>query len=315
MPRALLYILCLLLLAFTGKKHVAPSDWDKYGLNGKVKSLKETRYYARVKDSAIVKEEIRDNSYASYLILFNASGFITEYHALYPKKSVNTRKVYSYNEGKLAEINEYNAEDSLKVKQSFSYDKEGRLTEESTYRNKKFFEKRLYEYDADGRRTSLTHKVSWSKKVTSWQYSYDAQGRMSASVLYEGKSKKKARWKETHVYAYTSDGRLRLDSVLTWPGKFSEKTVYTYDASERRKEAVSYDEDGDMIWKESFQYDEQGNITERSTYENTFGLQYFDKSYAKYVYDTQGNWTQKTSFDVNLYPTIITERVIEYYSP
>lgn len=308
------YVFCFLLLSsFSGGVKEPISDLDKYVLKGKVKSLKETRYYAKIKDTAIIKEAISDNSYASYYILFSESGFITEYHALYPKKSVNTKKIYSYSDGRLTEINEYGADGELKSKQVFEYDKKGNLAEDALYRDGKFFEKHSYSYDDKGRLLMHTYKnVHW-KKNKSWNYFYDDTGKKTEVFVYTGRKKKKMSWEEKHLYGYDQSGNLVLDSVVDYPDQFSQKTVYRYDAAGRKTEINNYDNNNSKDWGNTFKYDELGNITELGTFENNGGLKFSDTNYRKYIYDTTGNWIEKTSYDVNLSPTIITERIIEYY--
>ena len=44
-----------LFFSLIAKEKTLQTDRDKYNLEGNVKSMKETRYYAKIKDSAIVK--------------------------------------------------------------------------------------------------------------------------------------------------------------------------------------------------------------------------------------------------------------------
>src|SRR5687767_10909408 len=152
------YLLFALPLLFSFVEKSTPSDRDKYNLEGKVKSMKETRYYAKVTDNEIVKVEISDNSYASYYILFNLQGFITEYHALYPKKSVNTKKIYSYEKDALVQVEEFNVAGEVKAKEVFDYNIKGALSTQSSYRDGKFTEKKSYEYDKQENISSISYK-------------------------------------------------------------------------------------------------------------------------------------------------------------
>jgi len=124
---------------------------------------------------------------------------------------------------------------------------------------------------------------------------------------------KKKNWTEKHFYKYDETGRLICDSAITFPDKYFEKTIYKYDNAGRRTDVVNYDNSGEINWSYSNKYDEHGNILEFTNYDNIMGLKHSDTTYHKYIYDEKGNWTQKTSYDSNLFPTIITERIFEYY--
>jgi len=302
-----------LLFSFIVNEKTQQTDWEKYGFWEKVKSMKETRYYAKVKDSAIIKEEITDNSYASYEILFNSVGFITEYHANYPKKSINTYKLYTYWEDKVVLIREYNAKGELKSKEVFEYNKQESVTEQASYRDEKFFEKRSYSYDKNENLVSIVYKNQSRKKNKKWEYSYDGNGKKAESFLTDGKIKKNNNWKEKHFYKYNEAGKLICDSAITFPDKFSEKTIYKYNNAGKRTDVINYNDIGEINWSTNYKYDADGNISELTNYDNVMGLKHTDTTYHKYIYDAKGNWIQKTSYDTNLFPTIITERIFEYY--
>lgn len=112
------------------------------------------------------------------------------------------------------------------------------------------------------------------------------------------------------TYEYDEDGnKIKAydhESILY------HKQVFKYDDQGNEVEQANLDENGNITNKRTSSYDAQGNLIEVNHYHADERLD-FRVSY-QYEYDEQGNWTKKTKSYSTDTPTIILERIYQYYA-
>ncbi len=181
-------------------------------------------------------------------------------------------------------------------------------------------------YDVQGRLVeSLTH--SSNREVHSGEivrldsktvYIYDTKGKLLKELSYS--LAKPGRGRDSVVFVYDYNGRLKEETMLNGDGTPSLKSAYSYDPGKRTvvamttsyaegrvlppfKAVLVYNENGQWIKKSMFEadgtpdgvaefsYDERGNLAKEARYDDDGKYSYADVF--TYKYDSRGNWYER----------------------
>lgn len=286
------------------------SDLTEMELFGKVKSYRESQYYAENKFGKVEKGD-RVLWSSTYHYIFNDKGFLEEkiqyeYVDMGPLASIASKVVYKYDESfnRIEEV-EYDGDGGLRWKELCKYDNRGNLIERSKYMSDGSLDtKSVYKYDdknnqiefnrfnADGKLQFKNINKFDSKgnevERSTYGLSGNISGRYTSSFDNEGN--------KIEYLSYNSNGNLK------------NKTTYEYDGNS--KTIKSFNSDGTPEKKEVFKYDDKGNEIEYAVYEQR---DHFEATYySEYLFDEVGNWTKKTEIGAGE-AQIIWEREIEYF--
>ncbi len=96
----------------------------------------------------------------------------------------NWSETYKYNsQGKITEIEHFNAENVLTSKEVYKYNDSGLLIESELYKDKKLVSKNTYKNNEDGSNIELTY--SGDSSVYTYMYNYDAKGNWVKKIVFE----------------------------------------------------------------------------------------------------------------------------------
>ena len=234
------------ILSGCSSNSVKKTDWKLFNLNGKVKSCKETSYYAFQEHGKATKGERGGKEpYSNTCTLFNDKGYRTEVFSYkhdgtlfvkytyvrsnnalseiiqaYELESRTERLVFELNEKGLAsKINVYNEDGSIEYTQTYSYDDYNNTSEQHiNYPNSHMDKTILYKYE-DNRLidfTFLSYDGELAYKAT---YKYDDNNNVSEYCHYSADNTLKSK------YIYTYD----LDSNGNWITRYEyEDNVLRY---------------------------------------------------------------------------------------
>ncbi len=271
----------MLLILFSFFFQVNKTDLQKNGLQGNVKSAKETTYKAIGKPGGkTTKGQKGTEAGKQDLYLF----FDTE--------------------KKLTEKIKMNAAGKPVYKYEYKYDPQGKLISETVYNSdNKVFNSGLFKYDSATKEESRydENKTLFSK----FFYHYDTNGNLTEELRHGADGVVKTK----NNYTYDANGNKTEDQGFNADGTFVFKNTFTNDSKGLPVEIRAYT-DEQTFGKKLCKYDDHQNLVEELEYRTSGDL--VQKTTFSYKYDPQGNWTEKIKF-VNNVPTFLTERAIEYY--
>lgn len=227
------------------------------------------------------------------------------------KKSLVYKKIYTYNHnGNLTEECTYKPDGSLKIKTNNKYDEKGNLTEENNYspdKNSFFNYKCIYKYDEKGNRTELNNYNFDGDLHYKQTYEHDDNGNLVGEKHYNPDGS----FRDNPItYKYDDNSNVVDEKHNNADGTVSAQITYIYD-NNRKNTEQNFFVNEKLFWHGIYSYDENGNVVEE-IYLNP------DNSIRKkmiYKYsnnDKEENWTMQLIFFDNILE-LITERVIEYY--
>jgi hypothetical protein len=204
------------------------NDWEKEGLKGKVKMVKEIISI----ESERMGEWEKDTDKITYQI-FNEKGNEIEENEYKLDGSLYNRAICKYDvKDNRIEMDFYNSENCFLEKFTYNYDDKGNM-----------IEKNGYSFD-----DSL-----WSKII----YKYDLNG----NNIEESNSKYK------YIYKYDDKGN-KTEYYNCLDSSFFTKTIYKYDEKGNYIEEIIYNLDGSIYSKYTFkyEYDSYGNWLKKIRY-------------------------------------------------
>lgn len=215
----MIFLLCCV---FSVMNLFAKTDWEKFGLKGKVKSVKE--YYLSGKFGGIERNGVKSES------RYNSKGYLTEYSA-YKEDGIKTEKnIYRYDKkGNIIEILSYGVDESLVSKSVMKYGKGSLISEVIYYgAENKLNGKTVCKYDSKGNNVEEINYTAENEIESKNTRSYDSQNNM------------------TELAIYNADGS--LNSRRVW--KFNDKKQII--------EFINYDAEGNAGLKTLTEYDLKG---------------------------------------------------------
>jgi hypothetical protein len=277
----LLFLLPFLIISSYNKQKVSnKNDLEKWKLQGQVKSLRESSFWA----NEIFGELTKLSKYDGKQIVFNEIGNITQHIVFNVSDNLTRRSKFNYDSNnKLAEEFVYMPNGQLLSKRTYKYDKSANIIEEIEYSNHgNLSSKKKLTYDNKGKVTE--------EKI------YHSDGRLFSSTKYKYLEVEKQ--VEIKRYIIMSDGTIEDHHQL--------KKI---DNNGNETENIFYDSDGNIIRKEINKYDARGSLIESKT----IYLLFDNKEHVifnKYEYDGNGNWIKMYHYGAL---KSITEREIVYY--
>lgn len=325
------------------------NDWEKRGLKGKVSSIFENHFLAKLEFGNVVRQNsdslydgIDENKMADSLGLdtskfpqtnnpiligpfgieengafyFNKKGFITTHYSRNNKGLMESYNNYYYDD-KNRKLKEafFDVINGIKTAKSKGvhiwYDKSSRKDDSIAYIGNESFQ-----YRKDFSKNDSNYYLCESKK-------YDANNNLIEEIGYY--PSKLISYRRVCQYdlkeRLTSDVEYVRDSVLS-KTEYSyvenikttffkgNKIVETYLDSSFNIVSGSVDDDGTT----TFKYDSLGNVTNWKFTSSIFPIFSFDYIY-KYEYDKQGNWIKRVKYKTSdkSIPIELTEREIHYY--
>jgi hypothetical protein len=324
----------------TNSQNSNNNDLSRYGLMGKVKSLRTVKYevlgtYKAIKKGKALADKYTDGS--NSLVRFDKQGYIVsgerynsdgslylEYNYKYNKQYGHTDIIYKLSDG------------SITGKDKRKYDDNGNLIEvnhscDSTGNN---CYKYIYKYDEKGRMIEHIQYNSFALLDTKYTYKYDDKDNLIEENYFTYNSKGVTNHiKET--YKYDNKGNEIEKIILHVDVNISKKLLSKYDKNNKVIEENWYNSEGpdsksfykysnnykklklkcfseeDILTKMTIEkYDDKGNIIECKEYNSEKELGWHQE--IRYVYDNKGNWIKKTEYR-NKTPYSIIQREINYY--
>ncbi|MBK7566251.1 MAG: hypothetical protein IPI31_00335 [Bacteroidetes bacterium] len=269
-------ILSAMLLFGCQREIKITSDLSESNLYGKVKSYREVEYKAITKFGKILKGEIN----SSKEIFFNKNGNMME-------------QISNYSDG------------SLEYKNTYKYDENGNLIEDSSsYWG--FNSVSKYLYDEAGNLLQMDYMNTEDSLILRYIYKYDIDGRMAENSSYNSNGELHEKIK----YKYDEMGNI-VETTSTNPNPLlNDITYYKHDLKGNMLEVNSKYPDGSQNYLNTYEYDEKGNVIkshkEGIVFHNVTELTF------QYEFDKVGNWISMISFKGEVAETL-TERTINYY--
>ena len=295
-------------------------DYQEYGLNRAVKSVKVTTYEAESKFGEIVKEDITREG--TYLAEFNSVGNLSAITGFYSNGDIECKMTYEYNDKNL-------------LVEKFEYGYNGELSSRTTYQyNEDALLSEMTEYDSDGNIDSRLTFEHDGEYVTKSTYTSNYQDGDSFIHITEIKRNGSQILEQSSI----TNGKLTSKEIFTNSGKFDYDYVrYDAEGNEKGTGHEEYDKNGNLIKYEfTSTTDENKNRLSIITY-NKNGLPVYLKGarlefykyndftdypelsdssdifYIDYEYDKEGNWIKRIIYKgEQKEPFTISERSIVY---
>ncbi len=278
---------------------VDKNDLNDLKLKGKVKSLKESEYFA-----------------------FDSGG--TTIRAL----SMESKKSYIFDKkGKSIEFIKYNSNNHILSRYIYNYDSNGNKIQDIEYSYSKLSKK--IEYNLKDK-TSEGFEFGSENEGSKLKNKYDNQGKLIEENYYD----QLGNLGERDVYKYDEKGNFIEVKYIMPDGSYPRKLEFKYDTNNKMIEDNYYFSDDSIMSGTLYKYDEKGNQIERRSntpntipqisiykYDSIGNMLEWDSYYKskigriytyKYEYDKNYNWIKRTTFN-NGVPKSITEREITYY--
>ena len=208
-------------------------------------------------------------------------------------------------------------EDQRRPVENVSYAFEGEKIEETHYSSSgALLWTFLYQYSADGKRTSMQCRLANGSISEKLVFVYDSDRRIESDTLApDGTLREKSsyvydesgntteidevgadgssvgRW----TYHYDDKGRVREWTAFSADGTIFEESSYTHDSEGRLKVAAQYRADNTLERKVT--YDSKGNEIEAEK-DAADGTLLWKRTY-EYNFDSAGNWVKKTTKELS----------------
>lgn len=250
------------------------NDWDKMGLNGRVKSVTEEQCRIRVKsgENRICNVKLKTT--------FDSDGHIIE-EQTWEFSQLIEKKTFTYNKTVLEKIESFDQKNSLVATYLFVYDQRGYKVEETIFSESSVPDSRYtYLYDANGRKTQMDgYNLKTGKHFIKEIFKYDNFGN---------------RVKETSEHA-SGNSSTELSYKYSKEKRIIEKAVKT-----------TYEKLGTYSTTIRYKYDSQNNLVEEHEIHNG------RKRTTVIGIDIKGNWVKRTKTE-SKDTFLIVERTLEYF--
>ena len=219
------------------RSQVTAYDRDSSPRKGRARQLDTVTYDAKGNEieriiyddyGFLVGKEIRD---------YDADGVISEIRLSDPKGALMERRIYTFNNAKLAQIVSNNSNNVTVLKQVDTYDAKGRLKEELYFDPNKLAGKTAYKYDQSSNISEVSFYLGNGSRAVApigpclgaqrVVYTYDKERRIETKVAFELDGQIKQSWR----YTYTSKGQVAEDTRESFWSITKFVNVYEYDST------------------------------------------------------------------------------------
>jgi hypothetical protein len=213
----------------------ANTDWNKFNLNGEVKSFREIKILA-VDNFSIIAEGKKVRHIYNKEVLFNLDGNKIEKNDYIPDGTLEKRTMFLYRGDQLVEYN--------------NYDSQGML-----------FGTGKYESNDDDLVSSLHYKTTDGRYNWNETYKYDSDGKLIEMQRF----KTKEVIDDKEKYSFNENGSIK-ESEFYKKNKILSKNRYKYTESKDNYSELVF---GDTtIFKYKYIYDVEGNWIKKIIFEN-----------------------------------------------
>lgn len=236
LPTLILFL--LFLSCSNNKNNISISrentDWERFKLNGDVKSFREVKFLA-VDNFSIISGGERIKHVYNKEVLFNLDGNKIEKNDYIPDGTLANRTIYLYKQNALVEYN--------------NYDSQGML-----------FGTGKYETDDNGQVSKLNYKTNDGRYNWSESYLYDSNGNLTEVKRF----KTKAVIDTKELYTFDDKGNVQK-SEFHRDNKLISKNNYNYDDEGNFNELNFGDS---VVYTYKYNYDAKGNWIKKIVFEN-----------------------------------------------
>lgn len=298
---------------------------DVYDLDDKNRFVKRTRteggvfiserraFYSSGKNFEKITVLKRGDTFV-YKYIFDDRGNIVEYNQ-FKNDTLYGKEMATYDQNdSLIHYREYGNDGKISWNKTWTYDSNGKLTEEKFSNKYGYFNHETYEYRATNKKSAALFNAK-GENTSNKEFVYDQSNRLQSEITIPLTSLTSF-YKTT--YTYNSKGDILASIKYAGESRASLKEIrrktYKYD-SENRLILYQLKYDGRLQTKNIYKFDVAGNLILEETY------YYSNDDYSHYVksykYDSTGNWTKK----VNTYKFTgktmeeelgVTERIFTY---
>jgi len=306
--KQLFLILSITIFISCGSEH--KNHLSELKIQGNVKSIKETHYWAEDKFGDLVKGNImydyRKPKPSEFQLNLVKGNIIRNYQVSKPSE-------FQFNEvGNITEQvfhDKYGVKDTIK----FSY-KEDKLVKKSMFHAYRKSNKLIREYNANGQVISETSLSKNDEIEEKWIYEYDDLNLKTKELTYG----KNGKLKHELTFFYDSEKNLSKSKYIHDKHPLlNGYTIYKYDQYGNVSCEISLSISEKDSSKKFFEYDNFGNIKKQTKYKVNGKL--YSESVFEYEFDEKQNWVKRRHFHSIFTKTkhfreyFITERQIEYY--
>jgi len=242
-------VLGMLLIFFVTTFAAAETDWDRNGLNGKVKKL-------TVFGHGKIKE----------LYDYDLYGYLTKGQKYKQNGSLDRTISYEHDKaGNLTKEAIYDAQyGSLSWWTVWEYDRFGNRIDKKVYSkdSDKFQSRSTWEYDGNGeviKSTRLEHNFDHSAFYT-FVYEYDGNGKMIKEAIYYSED---LNLQSSNKYIYDGIGNMEKKEEYRSNGQLKGYELFEYDKNRYLMKSTRYYPDGVLGSSQIFTYDSYGNVIKK----------------------------------------------------
>lgn len=210
-------------------------------------------------------------------------------------------------DGYKSEVNYYDKEHKLYQKVMYKYNANRKRTSRDVYDSEgKILQKNIYVYDQKGHKKSYKGYNAKGEVVELFMYKNDDKGRELEE--YCTKTNYSVCGKYTH--SYDEQGRVvQLCRYTKTVGDADNCEKYTYDKQGLITQTEFYEKNS-LVHKLIFEYDKSRNEISERMYDNN-GDFVQEKEFV-YKYDSKGNWVERVEY-IDGFPRTVAVRDIKYY--
>ncbi len=311
------------------------ANLKKYGIKGKVKTIRQRVYWTSEKFGRIEKGKRQNMAAQDFLQVFNENGQLIEEIHYDAKDTEVSRKVNTYDKSLLAKEEYYN---SGKLQSIIVYTYGGNLIKQKDIQdgNGKLKERYAYSYtdlqmiqdeDKYNAAEKLVQKIVHTyegKLLTEQQYytgggtlfrrktfSYDDNSQLISQVTYKYQNKAESFESRTTFGDYNSFGKYQVKTTYNEQDQVTEEVKYAYDMNENLvsqtvskplpEVAAAVPASADNVDESYNSENENSNNVAADEPESTESIyerewEIGSGSVFEYGYDTVQNWTKKVTY-------------------
>ena len=190
----ILYLLTITLILISCGNNTKENDLDNQNINGKVKEIIDSTFYAEV----VFGEPQKDRVKALNKISFNENGNMTEANIYNRDGSLFVKFKYDYdNKNNLIQLKRYNEEGKELTKRQFKTNEDGNIIEEIEYQRAsiehskatELVEKKTFIYDTYGNKVKITRYEDQDEDeepfTFEFKYTFDKHKNWISKIQYD----------------------------------------------------------------------------------------------------------------------------------
>jgi len=311
------------------------NDLNKYGFNGKVKSVK-SELFNLISEKDTFKIGNKENGIGidkNLVLEFNQLGNLTLSKEFLANGDIRKETSYTYDKRDrlldLREIDHYGKGSVLEY--NYSYNSQDSITQ-LVIRKNDF--KRTYKIERDEDNRPIKREIIQNDTISTYNARYDSNNNLISESEFDYENKPirlversfnsqnlKEREKITQYsdwdtieaenkYFYNKNNKKIVEQFNIENDSTFDETKYKYHKNGKLKESTTVIGDDEFILVEKNQYNENGDLTEKIV--KTSDGETNDVWSYDFKYDSENNWIEKIEFK-NDKPLRILKRTIDYY--